>query len=179
MHDAAGAHVLTDTLISTYAEIYAAKAADPFFTVQRFADRFRVHTSRPGYSLATACWRGEFVGYAYGVPLSADTLWWSGLTEPLPAEQVHETGERTFALNEIMVRAPWRRRGIARRLHDALLAGRREERATLLVQGTNTAARTAYENWGWVQIGLLRPFADAPLYDAMMLDLTAWHPSHG
>ena len=120
------------------------------------------------------CVTGTLVGYAYGVPLPARTLWWEGLTEPLPDEVIRETGRRTFALNELMVRQAWRRRGYARQLHDALLAGRPEERATLLVEASNAPARTAYENWGWRQAGQLRPFPDAPLYDVMLLDLNAW-----
>ena len=32
-------------------------------------------------------------------------------------------------------------------------------------------ARTAYERWGYVRVGSIRPWRDAPLYDAMVLDL--------
>jgi GNAT superfamily N-acetyltransferase len=82
-----------------------------------------------------------------------------------------EDGSRTFALTEIMVRAAWRRRGYARGLHDALLANRSEERATLLVLPDNIPARTAYLSWNWYKLGDLRPFDDAPTYEAMVLDL--------
>jgi hypothetical protein len=59
----------------------------------------------------------------------------------------------------------------AKALHDRLLAGRREQRACLLVLPDNVAARSAYEAWGWYKIGDLRPFDDAPVYDAMLRDL--------
>ena len=48
---------------------------------------------------------------------------------------------------------------------------RPERRATLLVRADNTAARTAYANWGWYTAASLQPFADSPVYDALILDL--------
>jgi GNAT superfamily N-acetyltransferase len=164
---------MADTLICVYAEIYAHKADDPFYSVERFADRFRAHISRPGYELVTAYLNGTLVGYAYGVPLAPQTRWWQGLREPLPEAMLTETGDRTFALNEIMVREPWRRRGVATRLHDELMAGRDEERATLLVEPSNAPAKSAYLRWGWRVIGQLQPFPDSPVYDSMLLDLQA------
>jgi hypothetical protein len=54
----------------------------------------------------------------------------------------------------------------------ALLAGRTEERATLLVRPENTPALTAYQSWGFTTIGQLQPFADSPVYDVMLRKLT-------
>jgi hypothetical protein len=34
--------------------------------------------------------------------------------------------------------------------------------------GHRTPARRAYLSWGWRKIGELRPFDDAPVYDAMV-----------
>lgn len=70
-----------------------------------------------------------------------------------------------------MVRPQWRRRGYATALHDALLRHRAEARATLLVRPDNTAAHRAYRSWGWRKIGELQPFDDAPIFDAMVVDL--------
>lgn len=168
-HDAAEARALSDRLIAVYAEVYADSLDKPFFGVDRFTERFAAHSGRPGYALVAAHVGDEMVGYAYGLPLAADTAWWTGLVDPVPAEATRETGHRTFALNEIMVRAPWRRQGLGRRLHDALLAGRTEPRATLLVDPTNIPAKAAYASWGWRRLGGLRPFPDAPTYDAMLL----------
>ncbi len=71
-----------------------------------------------------------------------------------------------------MVRTAWRRRGVARALHHDLLAGRREERATLLVLPDNRPAQAAYANWGWKKIAELQPsFPDAPVYDVLILPL--------
>ena len=65
-----------------------------------------------------------------------------------------------------------RRRGYARALHDAMLRDRSEERAALLVLPDNVPARTAYRAWGWYQLGELQPFDDAPIYEAMLLELS-------
>lgn len=170
-HDGAAARAAAGRLIEVYAEVYAGSIANPFFSVERFAERLGNHQSAPGHALVTAELDGELIGYAYGSPLRADTQWWRGMRDPLPPDLIRETGRRTFALNEIMVRAPWRRAGVARRLHDALLADRREERATLLVEQGNAPAKAAYVRWGWRRVGYLQPFPDAPVYDSMILAL--------
>ncbi len=70
-----------------------------------------------------------------------------------------------------MVDPRWQRRGIARALHDELLRGRPEERATLLVRSDNEPAQTAYARWGWATVAKLKPFPDSPLFDALILPL--------
>ncbi|MGW2202140.1 hypothetical protein [Streptomyces sp. NPDC001774] len=71
-----------------------------------------------------------------------------------------------------MVRLPWRGTGVAKVLHDALLADRPEERATLLVEQTHPRVRALYESWGWRKLGDVRPsMQGAPLFDAMLLPL--------
>ena len=83
-----------------------------------------------------------------------------------------EDGSRTFALSEIMVRRPWTGRGVAHALHDELLRGRNEKRATLLVELGNDVAYRAYTAWGWRKVARLRPgWPDAPLYDVLILPL--------
>jgi hypothetical protein len=61
--------------------------------------------------------------------------------------------------------------GAARQIHDELLRGRPEERVTLLVERDHPKVRALYEAWGYEWFGELLPFPDAPLYDAMVLDL--------
>jgi ribosomal protein S18 acetylase RimI-like enzyme len=70
-----------------------------------------------------------------------------------------------------MVVPAWQGRGVAHGLHDELLAHRPEERATLLVRDNNTSAQQAYARWGWQKAGKLRPYPDAPHYDALILPL--------
>jgi GNAT superfamily N-acetyltransferase len=170
-YDRESAAAVVDELVDVYAEVYADRLGDPFYATERFVERLATYRARPGYALVTGRFGGDLLGYAFGVALPADSLWWRGLRCPVPEETTRETGDRTFAVNELMVRVPWRRRGVARQLHDALLGRRPEERATLLVDPANTPARTAYLSWGWSVVGPLQPFPDAPVYDAMVLDL--------
>jgi ribosomal protein S18 acetylase RimI-like enzyme len=83
-----------------------------------------------------------------------------------------ENGHRTFVLSEIMVRAEHTGRGVASALHHELLRNRREQRANLLVEPDNDRAYATYSRWGWYRVGTLRPsWPDAPLFDALILDL--------
>jgi predicted GNAT superfamily acetyltransferase len=71
------------------------------------------------------------------------------------------------------VHKPWRRRGVARRLHAELLAGLTVERVTLTMRPEPEAApaQAAYAAWGYVKVGQSQPWDEAPVYDAMVLDL--------
>ena len=108
---------------------------------------------QPGFALAEARRGGYLLGYATGMPLRPSTSWWRGLTAPLPDEVTAEHPGRTFALTDLLVRASWRRQGIARELHDLILDGRPEERATLTVLPAASAAQSAFRNWGWRKVG--------------------------
>jgi GNAT superfamily N-acetyltransferase len=166
------AHDILDELIATYEDVYAT-SDDEFFGADRYRQQITGHMLAPGWTAVVARIGDEIVGYAYGFPLAENTNWWSGLVSKPAPDFPEETGRRTFAISEIMVRGPWQRQGIAHRLHDRLLAGREEQRATLLVEPGNAPARTAYLKWGWQQVSELRPeWAGAPLYDVWTLPLT-------
>lgn len=139
---------------------------------ERFAERFPGYAKAPGFEIVIAYLGGEPVGQAFGYTLPPAARWWDGLTTPVPDGFTEETGSRTFALNELMVVPDWQGKGVAHALHDALLGGRAEERATLLVREDNTSAQRAYARWGWRKIGKSQPFPDSPHFDAMILDLT-------
>lgn len=170
-YDAEEARPIFDELVALYAEVYADRLDDEFFSVDHFTERLHAHSSRPGFELVTGRIDKMLVGYAYGVPLGPDTAWWNGLIAPVADEFVVESGERTFALNELMVSRRWRRHKVGQALHDELLRGRHEQRATLLVEQENLVAREAYRRWRWTQAGLLQPFPDAPVYLAMIRPL--------
>jgi len=121
-----------------------------------FAGRFRVVRRQPGFVLAEARHGGYLVGYAFGRPLRPSTSWWRQLTTPLPDEITAEHPGRTFALVELLVRASWRRQGIAETLHDLILADRPEERATLTVRPTAIPAQHALRKWGWRKVARTR-----------------------
>lgn len=133
----AAAHV--DELQALHAEVYANPLYAHHDDAALFADRFRVQRRQPGFVLAEARHGGYLVGYAAGMPLRPSTSWWRDLTTQLPGEVTAEYLGRTFALVDLLVRASWRRQGIAATLHDLILSNRPEERATLIVLPAATA----------------------------------------
>ncbi len=143
-------------LQALHAEVYADPPQQRDDDAAPFADSFRVQRRQPGFVLAEARRGGYLVGYAAGMPLRPSTSWWRNLTTPLPAEVTSEYTGRTFALVELLVRASWRRQGIGQTLHDLILRSRREERATLTVLPSATAAQSAFQSWGWRKIARTR-----------------------
>jgi GNAT superfamily N-acetyltransferase len=143
-----------EDLHALHAETYGDQPDDGF------ARRLQVLRRQPGFALAEARHGGYLVGYAFGVPLRPSTSWWRHLTTPLPDEVTTEHPGRTFALVELLVRASWRRQGIAGALHDLILASRPEERATLTIPPAATPAQNAFRKWGWRKIA--RTHDDGP-----------------
>lgn len=170
----ADARVIRRTVEEIYRDSYSDKQqADPFSAADAWMRRFDVYAAISGFDLViTYAADEEPVGQAWGWPLAAQSDWWTGLlSEPAPGFTV-EDGSRTFALSEIMVRGAYTGQGIAHALHDELLRGRSEERATLLVGPANTFAYRAYTRWGWQQVAQLRPDCpDAPMFDVLILPL--------
>jgi GNAT superfamily N-acetyltransferase len=123
---------------------------------ERRARQLRVWRRQPGFALAEARHGGFLVGYAAGMPLRPSTSWWRDLTAPLPADVTEEHQGRTFALTELQVRAAWRRQGIGRELHDLVLVGRTEERATVTAALNAAAAQAAFRGWGWRKVARTR-----------------------
>ena len=154
-----------------HAEVYA----DPPYGQddEDYPRRFTVQRRQPGFVLAEARNGGYLVGYAAGTPLRPSTSWWRELTTPLPDDVTAEHPGRTFALTDLLVRASWRRQGIGRELHDLILAGRPEERATLVVPPAATAAQHAFRAWGWRRVGRTQsePDPGAPVADVLVTAL--------
>lgn len=138
---------------------------------QDFADMWPGRVGQPGFRLVVAYDGGQAVGMAFGRPLPADTRWWDGMLVDVPADVTGEWPGRSFGINEIAVLPAYRRRGLARRLHDELLDGTGVERAALLCRPEATAAQAAYARWGYEKIGPIRPYDGAPVYDAMVRPL--------
>jgi GNAT superfamily N-acetyltransferase len=160
-------------LVGVYLEVYAAEGGE-FYGEDRIRAQLVGHMGAEGWELVAAWADSDLAGYAYGFPLQQGAQWWRGLLTPVDPAAIEETGSRTFALSELLVRAPWRGRGLGHALHDELLTGRREKRATLLVEQDNQTALAAYTRWGWEKFGKLRPgWAGAPELDALMLPLGA------
>jgi len=159
-------------------------SAAPFAWPEGESDRHRRMLERltldPTFGIAAA-WRPAvrgpdvLVGFVYGVGLRADTDWWNGFVDPVPAEIVSERAGRTFAVIDLAVAEQWRRRGVGRRLLDVLLGSRCEERATLAVQPQAQISRDFYAGiGGWQLLGRqLTPEYVSPEFDIYVRDLTA------
>jgi GNAT superfamily N-acetyltransferase len=158
-----------------HAEVYA----DPPYRrtdddAGQYARKFRVQRRQPGFALAEARSGGYLVGYATGMPLRPSTSWWRELTTPLPDEDTAEHPGRTFALTDLLVRASWRRQGIGQTLHDLILGGRTEERATLTVLPAAAPAQSAFQNWGWRKVARTRdPGPGSAVSDVLVTSLPA------
>lgn len=160
--------------LTLYTLVYQNRLHEPFTRLDRFWERVKAYATVAGFGMVTTRNpAGKLAGIALGYPLPAGSHWWRGLqTEPDPLLTV-ETGRRTFALNEIMVLPQYHGQGYGRAMHDALLASRTEQRATLLVEEDNRRARWAYQSWGWEVFGRLQPFPEAPVYLSMVKTLKA------
>jgi GNAT superfamily N-acetyltransferase len=163
-----------DELQALHAEGYANTPYARNKDAALFADRFRIQRHQPGFVLAEARHGGYLVGYAAGMPLRPSTSWWRDLTTQLPGEVTAEHPGRTFALVELLVRASWRRQGIAATLHDLILRNRPEERATLIVLPAATPAQKAFQKWGWRKVARTSdPRRGLPVSDVLVTTLPA------
>jgi ribosomal protein S18 acetylase RimI-like enzyme len=133
--------------------------------------RFEAQTRKPGFLLITAEAAGDVVGLVFGYTLPTTTGWWGDVLEPVSAETSREDGERSFGLFELAVNPDWQRQRIATRLHGALIEGRPEERVVLNCRPDAVAAQAAYAAWGYRRVTSTIPWAGAPVYDVLVLDL--------
>ena len=155
-------------LVDIYAEVYADRLSDEFFSTRRFIERLHHHADQPQWEAVIGYHAGEAVGYAYGAARPPNTGYWQTLT-PKPDDDFSvETGRRTFVLFELMIRGSHRRTGASRAVHDELLGGRHEERVALAVEQSHPRVRALYERWGYRHVGVRKPAPDAPLMDIMV-----------
>jgi GNAT superfamily N-acetyltransferase len=165
-----------DELQALHAEVCAEPPYGRGDDAGAFARQFRIQRRQPGFALAEARHGGYLIGYASGIQLRPSTSWWRNLTTPLPEEVTTEHPDRTFALAGLLVRASWRRQGIARALHDRILAGRPEERATLTVLPAATPAQSAFRSWGWRKVARTRTGPGSPVRDVLLVRLPVSKP---
>ncbi|WP_331719285.1 GNAT family N-acetyltransferase [Streptomyces sp. NBC_00158] len=160
-------------LIEAYAEVRAPLLHLPNYSVPTLAERLERYGRTPGFAAVLAFDAEDRpVGYAYGNTVRAGDLWWKRISDDLDAEY---TRAPTLALREIGVTVAFRGTGLARRVHDELLAGREDRYASLMV---NPAAgegkvQRVYESWGYEAIGPVQPAPDSPVLTAMVRPLNA------
>jgi ribosomal protein S18 acetylase RimI-like enzyme len=150
-----------------YAEVYA----EPPYNegpqhAQRFTEHFAAEVGRHGFALAMAMDAATLAGAAYGWTMAAGQWWRSSTSEP--PEQIRAVPK--FAIMEWMVRGPYRRQGIGRRLLDLLLAERPEPYA-VLASNPQAPARKIYDRLGWQYCGRSKPDLLPPM-DLLALRLT-------
>jgi ribosomal protein S18 acetylase RimI-like enzyme len=171
-HEGSAAGALLEQIVDLYAVVFAEPPYDERpGDVEGFRELLAIELPQPGFRLVTAAVDAELVGFAYGYSLRAATRWWEGIAPLPPPEFTAERDGRTFAIKELAVAAPYRRKGIGRCLHDALLGRRNEERATLTVRPDATPALSAYESWNWSRLGVVRPDAGEITYVVMVRPL--------
>jgi ribosomal protein S18 acetylase RimI-like enzyme len=132
-------------------------------------------TDRYRLQLSTRCRTAiqQAIGFAFGFQFPAQTKWWNGALTPLSDDITAERPGRTFAIIEIAVKRPYRRRGVGRLLHTHLTAGLSEERIMLLVRPNAPAPQHAYLSWEYQPVGQIQPFPDEPGDDAMIKSLVS------
>lgn len=168
------AGALLDAICQLYDTVFS---QPPFRWTDDESEHHRQSLARlmknPTFGLMTAETADELVGFAYGVALGPDTLWWSSMAEPLPNELTAEWNGRTFAVIDLAVREDYRKRGIGRALLDTLLDNRQEERATLTVQPVATDTKEFYAHLGWQRLGTTQAPTGAvsPFFDVYLLPL--------
>nr|WP_234322914.1 GNAT family N-acetyltransferase [Streptomyces sp. NRRL S-350] len=165
-HTALAAEARQD-LLAVYAEVRAPLLHLPNYSVATFAERLDRYAAEPGFALVLAHDGRVPVGYAYGNTVEPGDRYWTRLAEPLP-EGFADTP--ALALREIGVRAPWRGTGTARRIHDALLAGRTEGRAVLMVNplAGDGKVQRLYGTWGYRAFNAQEASPDSPRLTAMV-----------
>ncbi|MHC8523022.1 GNAT family N-acetyltransferase [Rossellomorea marisflavi] len=112
--------------------------------------QFRKHAKYPGHEGYLVVENGAVIGYIYGYTSLAGQYYHDLLARHLLPDQ--EWVRHAMELVELGVAPEHRGKGIAGRLMDALLEGRREEKALLTVRKENTGAIRFYERKGWVVV---------------------------
>ncbi|MGR7003094.1 GNAT family N-acetyltransferase [Yinghuangia aomiensis] len=134
--------------------------------------RFRSQTKKPHLPGRAGPDRGGRRTHRHRLRLRPERRyrWWDIVEPPVPHTMRSEDGHRTFGLMELAVRVPWRRQGIARKLHDTLLADLGgAERVILNARPDAEPAQAAYRAWGYRTIGQGRPWAGAGIHRIMLL----------
>ncbi|MFH8407613.1 GNAT family N-acetyltransferase [Streptomyces sp. NPDC018019] len=171
-YDGTSVKAITDELIEVYARVYDTPPyiGDPFFSAASFRERLEAAFDSEGFETVTARQDGRIVGYVHGATLPADKPWWTSLGARRPAQlrALADAGQ-VFWLRELMVLPEVQNRGLGRKLHDTVIAGRAESTTTLTCIIDNQPAHDAYLRWGYTVMGQIKHAPESPLYDAMYL----------
>jgi ribosomal protein S18 acetylase RimI-like enzyme len=171
-YGANGVPGLRDELVAVYEAANADRRDDPFFRGDQFWHLLITgYVTADGFGLVAGRLRDGMVGFAFGSPRYAPGEIWTMVRRTLPDVAVPDETEPMYVLREIAVRPEHQRQGYGRALYDALLAGRPERLAQLLVLPDNRTAVSAYRSWGWREVGRRQPFPDGPIGETLIKKL--------
>jgi GNAT superfamily N-acetyltransferase len=165
-----------EEMAAIYERVYAEPPYNsaPKFSPTRFVSRTREQAMTPDFTLVTARRDGALAGYTFGFPMPPGG-WWVGASKPPNGILV----SRKFAVIELLVDKPHRKKGIGQALLGALLDGRPEIYATLAAV-IKADAYGWYLRNGWRKTGEFR--TEPPYANALLLDLppaTSGREDHG
>lgn len=144
-HYTAGpARELVPRFLDLYAEVYgvAPYAGDPFFSVRTYAGRLDGALGMAGFEIVTATENGTLIGTGHGVTLPPAVAWWQTLRPSLPHDLVRQAEQgRVFWLRELMVREPYRNKGVGRAPATPPWCGRTVDEKRAQAGSTAAAAR--------------------------------------
>lgn len=171
-HDATSTLELRDDILPVYAASHADQMHDPWFHPDQFWERLvELYLHGRDFELVAAQIAGTVVGYAFGSPRDQHGAIWDDLHSTYPEWDLPAEPVPMYMFREFATHPEHQRKGVGRRVHDALLQGRPEPAAELLVRKDNAPAQAAYRSWGWVQLGEKQPFPDSPVFDRLVLNL--------
>ncbi|MFI9112604.1 GNAT family N-acetyltransferase [Streptomyces venezuelae] len=157
----------TAPLIAVYAQVREPLLHLPNYAVPTFTERLGRHGREAGFGAVVAFDAEDRpVGYAYGNTVENEDRWWTRMGDV----DAGFTRSPALALKEIGVTLPYRGTGLARRIHDELLAGRSETYVSLMVNAAagDGKVKRVYESWGYTAIGTSQPSPGSPVLTAMI-----------
>ncbi|TDD72116.1 GNAT family N-acetyltransferase [Actinomadura darangshiensis] len=169
-HDGERTVAMLDEIAEVYVPAYAEPPYEPhpMFSREEFIPRTTRQTTRKGFTLiGVRKGDGELVGFSFGLHFVAGS-WWRDVSGSAPPQEIVDAAK--FSVIELVVAAPHRGRGLARRLLGALLDGRPEQYAMLLAQ-PDSHARTIYAHWGWKQVAVVQSYPGGDIDDVLVLSL--------
>lgn len=121
------------------------------------ADMFERHAARDGYRLVVATAGPAVAGFSWGYVGQRGQFWPDLVCQALPRAVTDEWVGGHFEFAELAVAPRYRRRGLGRQLHDALLAGVGQRCLLSTADDPADPAVRLYLGSRWRKLGNLRP----------------------
>jgi hypothetical protein len=144
---------LRENLADLYVQSAIGAGGREYRDREGFLRRLAGDIRRPGFALLVAE-TTTLAGYTFGFPVGRDGSWWRGFAGTLPWSigQFTAAGQ-VFTLTQVVAHPHEQNRDIAGRLQERLLTDLHASLGVTLVPPYDRAARTAFQSWGWLEIG--------------------------